>query len=179
MLEAAMDAFWRKGYEATSLTDLCDCTGLHKGSLYQAFGGKHALFIKSLNHYMEQTFREVAAVAFGSASPIENIRAVMQRVVNHAVEDRGCLMINSMIELAPHDPEVKALLNRAGEQRLRMMTDMVVKAQQAGEIRADQRAGRIARQLMVTLAGVAATVKCFMSSAQALETIDDAIASWA
>ena len=37
-LEAAMDAFWAKGYEATSMADLCNCTGLHKGSLYQAFG---------------------------------------------------------------------------------------------------------------------------------------------
>ena len=50
VLTAAMDAFWRQGYEATSLSDLCACTGLHKGSLYQAFGGKHELFMKSLEH---------------------------------------------------------------------------------------------------------------------------------
>ena len=52
-LEAAMDAFWQKGYEATSLSDLCTCTGLHKGSLYQAFGDKHQLFMRALLHYAD------------------------------------------------------------------------------------------------------------------------------
>ena len=52
-LEAAMDAFWAKGFEATSMTDLCNCTGLHKGSLYQAFGDKHTLFLKALKHLSE------------------------------------------------------------------------------------------------------------------------------
>ena len=47
-LEAAMDSFWQKGFEATSLADLCACTGLHKGSLYQAFGDKHQLFMRAL-----------------------------------------------------------------------------------------------------------------------------------
>ena len=178
-LEAAMDAFWRKGYEATSLTDLCTCTGLHKGSLYQAFGDKHHLFMRSLKHYADRTFSETAAVAFQSDSPLENIRAVMHKVVNDAVEDRGCLMINSMVELAPHDPEVKAALNKVIEQRLRMMTDLVTSAQRAGEIRSDQDPARLARQFMVTLAGVATTVKGFMGTEQAHEVIDDLLVSWA
>ena len=48
-----MDAFWAKGFEATSMTDLCSCTGLHKGSLYQAFGDKHTLFMNALKHYSD------------------------------------------------------------------------------------------------------------------------------
>ena len=178
-LEAAMDAFWRKGYEATSLTDLCTCTGLHKGSLYQAFGDKHQLFMRSLKHYADRTFSETAAVAFQSDSPLENIRAVMHKVVNDAVEDQGCLMINSLVELAPHDPEVKAALKKVIEQRLRMMTDLVTSAQRAGEIRSDQDPARLARQFMVTLAGVATTVKGFMGTEQAHEVIDDLLVSWA
>lgn len=43
VLDAAMKAFWAKGYESTSLADLVEVTGLHKGSLYQAFGDKHTL----------------------------------------------------------------------------------------------------------------------------------------
>ena len=62
-----MDAFWAKGYEATSMADLCTCTGLHKGSLYQAFGDKHSLFMNALKHYSDREFREVAAVAFQSS----------------------------------------------------------------------------------------------------------------
>ncbi len=83
-----MEAFWRNGYEATSVADLCTCTGLHKGSLYQAFGDKHQLFMRSLKHYSDRTFSETAVVAFQSDSPLENIRAVMHKVVNDAVEDQ-------------------------------------------------------------------------------------------
>ena len=53
VLDAAMKAFWANGYEATSLADLVSVTGLHKGSLYQAFGDKHSLFIQTLSRYLQ------------------------------------------------------------------------------------------------------------------------------
>jgi TetR/AcrR family transcriptional repressor of nem operon len=146
-LEAAMDEFWKKGYESTSLNDLCCCTGLHKGSLYQAFGDKHKLFMRSLNHYKlfmrslnhyaDREFKDVAAVAFQQDSPLDSIRALVRTVCDHAAEGRGCLMINSMVELAPHDPEVKELLTNEGQRRIQMMTELLTKAQEAGEIRAE------------------------------------------
>jgi len=172
-----MDAFWRQGYEATSLADLCDCTGLHKGSLYQTFGDKHQLFMKSLQHYIDCVFGDVAAAAQASSSPLENIRSAMQTAVGRTVEDQGCMMINSLVELAPHDPEVKAALQAVAEREIRMMTELVAKAQAAGEITSTQDPGRLARQLMVTLAGIAATVKGFLNSDEALQTMDDTIAS--
>jgi len=178
VLNAAMDAFWTKGYEATSLSDLCDCTGLHKGSLYQTFGDKHALFMKALEHYADTEFREVAAVAFRSDSPLENIRAAVQKICDDAGNEKGCMMINSMVELAPHDPEVRVALKRFGGQRLRVMTDLIAKAQQAGEIRGDLDPHKLARQLMVTLAGSAAMVKGFLEPREIAETLDDLIACW-
>ena len=173
-----MGAFWRKGYEATSLADLCDCTGLHKSSLYQTFGDKHQLFMRSLEHYAEQTFRDVAAAAFESDSPLENIKAVVHKVCDDAGHSKGCMMINAMVELAPHDPEVKAAINKVGEKRLRMMTDLIDKARQAGEIRAGQEPYKLARQLMISIAGVAATVKAFLDRDEAIEVLDELIESW-
>ncbi len=173
-----MDAFWRKGYGATSLADLCDCTGLHKGSLYQTFGDKHQLFMRSLEHYAEQTFRNVAAVAFQSDSPLENIRAVVHKVCEDAAQSHGCMMINAMVELAPHDPEVKAAINKIGEKRRRMMIDLIEKAQRAGEIRKGQEPFKLARQLMISIAGVAATAKGFLSQAEGIEILDELIDSW-
>ena len=172
-----MGAFWRRGYEATSLSDLCDCTGLHKGSLYQTFGGKHQLFMKSLQHYIDTMFGAVAAAAYASPSPLENIRSVLRTAVSNACGDQGCMMINSLVELAPHDPEVKQALQAVAVRESQMMTDLVSKAQQAGEIDSGRDPARIARQLMVTLAGLAATIKGFVTADQAFETIDDTIAS--
>lgn len=178
VLEAAMCAFWHKGYEATSLADLCDCTGLHKGSLYQTFGDKHQLFMQSLQHYADQAFRDVAAVAFQSDSPLDNIKAVVQKVCQDAGDQQGCMVINTMVELAPHDPEVKAAIKKVGDKRLRMMTDLIDKAQQAGEIRRGPEPYKLARQLLITLAGVAATVKGFLHKDDASEVLDELIDSW-
>ena len=168
-----MDAFWRKGYEATSLADLCACTGLHKGSLYQAFGDKHQLFMRALEHYSNSHIQAVAGSAFTSDSPLENIRMVMRKMVDELEEGQGCLMINTLVELAPHDEEIRKALNKFGQQQLRLMTGLVEKAQQAGEIRSDEPADSIALRLMVMLAGIATTVRdsCRWKRRRALSTM--------
>lgn len=178
VLEAAMDAFWSKGYEATSMADLCDCTGLHKGSLYQSFGDKHALFMRALHHYSDKEFRETMAVVKSSASPLQNMRAIMHKVCEGADECKGCLVINSMVELAPHNEDVKAAVNSFGEKRLHFMAEMIGEAQKAGEIRAELQPEKLAAQLMVTMAGLAATSKSFMGSKEGVEILDHTIDLW-
>ncbi len=101
MLDVAMDLFGRQGYEATSMTDLCVATGLHKGSLYQAFGNKHQLFLRSLQHYTKQSFTEEASSAYLSDSPMENLRTLVRKVVERCFAGHGCLDVNSLVELAP------------------------------------------------------------------------------
>ena len=98
-----MDAFWAKGFEATSMTDLCNCTGLHKGSLYQAFGDKHHLFMEALTHYSNKEFEDTRAVISESNTPLENIRAVVNKICGDAGGENGCMMINSLVELAVLD----------------------------------------------------------------------------
>lgn len=173
-----MGAFWRRGYEATSLAELCDCTGLHKGSLYQSFGDKHQLFMRALHHYADAEFKEVAAVAFASESPLENIRAAVNKICDDSGTEKGCMMINSMVELAPHNADVKTALKEIGEKRVRFMMDMIGKAQQAGEVRQELDPYKLARQLMVTLAGSAAVVKGFLGRDEIVELLDELIDSW-
>ena len=177
-LEAAMDAFWENGYESTSLADLCTCTGLHKGSLYQAFGDKHQLFMKALHHYADREFKETAAVAFEHESPLESIRAVVRTVCTHAEEGRGCMMINSMVELAPHDPDVRNAVDNEAHRRLRVLTELLTKAQKLGEVRADLVPRKLAQQLMIGLAGSAALVKGMITTDQVIEILEDMIDNW-
>ena len=178
VLAAAMDAFWRKGYEATSLSELCRCTGLNKGSLYQAFGDKHRLFMRSLAHYADMEYREVVAAASKSESPLENIRAAVRKICDDAGSDKGCMMINSLVELAPHDPEVKIMLQSFGAQRMQALAGMIAAAQQAGEIRAGLDAHRLARQLMMALAGAAAMAKGFLPNDEIVAALFEMIDSW-
>ena len=51
-LEAAMFLFWRKGFAATSMNDLCDAMGISSPSLYAAFGSKEALYLEVVEHYV-------------------------------------------------------------------------------------------------------------------------------
>lgn len=173
-----MDAFWAKGFEATSMADLCNCTGLHKGSLYQAFGDKHTLFMNALAHYSDSEFQETAAVVKASNSPLENIRAVVNKICDDAGGEKGCLMINSMVELAPHDPAVKTALQGFGELRMRTITRMIAEAQEAGDISVTTEPHKLARQLMMTMAGGAAMVKGLLAPEDMLETMNDLIDSW-
>ena len=151
---------------------------MNKASLYRVFGDKHQLFMAALKNYSDIEFRETTAIMSESASPLTNLRAVVQKVCEDADSDKGCLMINSMVELAPHDPEVKDLLQRIGTQRLRAMADMIGKAQQAGEIREQRDPEKLARQLMVTLAGAATMVKGFLTREDMVEVLDELIESW-
>ena len=173
-----MDEFWKKGYESTSLNDLCCCTGLHKGSLYQAFGDKHQLFMRSLNHYAEREFKDVAAAAFEQDSPLDSIRALVRTVCDHAAEGRGCLMINSLVELAPHDPEVREMLAKEGQRRIGVRAELLTKAQALGEIRAELDPLRLAQQLMVGLAGSAALVKGLITTEEVMELLESTIDLW-
>ena len=178
VLVAAMEAFWRKGYEATSLVDLTDATGLNKASLYRVFGDKHQLFMAALKNYADIEYRETTAVISEQASPLTNIRAVVKKITDDAGSEKGCMMINSMVELAPHDPEVKKLLQSFGEQRLQAIMGMIVQAQEAGEIRPELDAGKLAVSLMIAFAGSAAMVKGFMPNEAILQNLADLIDSW-
>ena len=178
VLAAAMDAFWRKGFEATSLVDLTECTGLNKASLYRVFGDKHELFKSALKHYSEMEFREVTGVIRETASPLENIRAVIHKITTDFAHEKGCMITNSMVELAPHDPEVRQMLREFGEKRIHAMVGMIARAQQAGEVRPELEPMELAVSLMIALAGSAAMVKGFMENRQIAKNLENLIDSW-
>ena len=173
-----MDAFWAKGYEATSMADLCCCTDMHKGSLYQAFGDKHTLFMGALRHYADSEFHETTAVLSESNTPLENLRALVNKICEDAAGEKGCMMINTMVELAPHDPAVKAALQGFGQQRMQAATEMIAAAQASGELSVKTEPSRLARQLMMTMAGGAAMVKGLLEPGDFVETMNDLIDSW-
>jgi TetR/AcrR family transcriptional repressor of nem operon len=118
-LDAAIECFRQRGYEATSIRDLTDCMGIGPTSLYNSFGDKRALFIKALERYVDRSVRARLARLESSLPPKQAVRALIEDVVERSLTDRtrgGCLLINSALEIAPHDPEVGAeIAKRLGE----------------------------------------------------------------
>src|ERR1700741_2764742 len=106
VLDAAIDRFWQRGYEATSVRDLAQEMDIAGASLYNAFGDKRALYERALNRYLDQTFRERIRRLEPNLPPRQAIVAFLQEIVKRSLTDkqrRGCLLVNSAIESAPHD----------------------------------------------------------------------------
>jgi AcrR family transcriptional regulator len=102
-LDAAMDCFWRDGYEATSVRDLAARTGTNGTSLYNAFGDKRLLFREVLRRYADRSTRE-RITRFETTLPSkEAIRAFFGEIIDRSIGDdrRRCLLVNTAIEVAP------------------------------------------------------------------------------
>ena len=108
-LSKAMESFWCHGYDATSVQDLVKTMGINRGSLYDTFGDKHALFLASLDHYNQTVLSTLLAQLEAPSAAKSAIVACIQGIVEHALNDplqKGCLITNTAVELAAQDPEV-------------------------------------------------------------------------
>ncbi len=175
-LEAAANTFWLRGYEATSLEDLMKATGLHKGSLYKAFNGKHDLFMRSLDHYLRkiETIRRqsIESEASPKAGLLNWIRRSGELCRDEAGNWRGCMAVNTIAELGPHDPEVMALMVRDYGQMVALLTDTIERGQAANEFRADLDADATARLVLTLMAGLTIILKAGIPLEQAMTTTD-------
>ena len=110
-LDAATDCFWREGYEATSIRELAAEMGINAPSLYNAFGDKRALFRDVLRRYVERSTRARIDRFETSLPPKQAVQSFLNDIVESSLADkhrRGCLLVNSALEIAPHDPELGA-----------------------------------------------------------------------
>lgn len=109
MLDAAIGQFWSRGFESTSIRDLADSMGIATPSLYHAFGDKRGLYAAALERYVANRLHAPVAQLEADHTPLDAIRAFFGLVVDRSCRDkerRGCLLINSAIEIAPHDFEL-------------------------------------------------------------------------
>lgn len=114
VLDRAARTFWARGYEATSMNDLVEATGLHRGSLYAAFDGKRGLFLKSLRHfdsvYRADFLDAIAREHTGRDAILAAFQGVRQLTVDGDVPG-GCLLVNTALELSPHDAEIRNFID--------------------------------------------------------------------
>ncbi len=132
-LDAALKLFWEKGYEATSVQDLVDATGVNRASLYETFGCKRALFEKALGRFVEDHDPNVAAA--GAEPGLPRIRAILEQAGRDAASDpRGCMMVNTMVELAAQDAGIRALGQSARTQMQNWFASCLDDAARLGQI---------------------------------------------
>lgn len=157
VLDAAIECFWQRGLEATSVRNLSEATGLNQPSLYNAFGDKRQLFARSLERYAAKSMRARIARLEKAHAPADAIRAFFRELIKRSLTDRdrrGCLIVNSALEVAPHD----AALRRAIEGYLVEIESFFLrclqKARDDGSLTSGHDVRDLARQFLGLLLGL-------------------------
>ena len=158
-LSRALDVFWDKGFEATSMQDLVDAMGIGRASLYAAFGSKEELFGEALDLYSQQT-----VTAF--LDPIDRpgpLRRVLGDFLRSLVENqcaaghRSCLMIKSALMTSCSDEETRSRVADFSKRLEAALYARLRRARDDGEVDPDRNLRSLARSLANTVQGLAVT----------------------
>ncbi|GAB4181039.1 MAG: TetR/AcrR family transcriptional regulator [Wenzhouxiangellaceae bacterium] len=183
VLETILQQFWRHGYEATTLAHLTAATGLHKGSLYQAFGDKKTLFIKSLNHYLNKEYLQVLEQLLQLPRGLDQLRKLLHIMIEFATSDSdyncGCMAVNTLVELAPHDPEILQVLEDAFAKRKQTVAEMIRAAQVQGQIKQTMAPEAAAQLVCTMIAGLSTSLKGILDEQQAHQVVEDFLSTLA
>lgn len=157
VLEKAMNVFWRTGYSATSVTDLVNATKLKPGSLYGAFQSKRGLFLEVIDTYAARSLNRVSSVMEDAETPLKGIEQFFKCFCDDLVNDRlgkGCLMVNTMLELATEDDEIRERVGGYLSQVETYFTKALTQAQEQGLLDKQQSAEDLATYLMTNIWGL-------------------------
>jgi TetR/AcrR family transcriptional repressor of nem operon len=157
VLQSAVECFWSRGFEATSVRDLADSMGITGASLYNAFGDKRSLYRRSLDCYVSQSFGDRVRRLEGRVPPLDALEAFFSEVIERSLADKqrkGCMLVNSALELAPHDLEFRRVIAGVLVEVEAFFRRSVEAGQTSRTITTSQSADDLARMLLSVLLGV-------------------------
>ncbi|WP_326698436.1 TetR/AcrR family transcriptional regulator [Streptomyces sp. NBC_01754] len=178
-LRSALELFWRRGYEATSMADLVEHLGIGRASLYATFGNKRELYLKAMDRYSEGRDPLLLAELSRPGPALPAVRAVIRRFASEATSPehrlRGCLITNTAAELAPHDAEAARRVETGWEHLESSLHSALVRAQAQGELREDRDPRALARMLLVLLQGIRVVGKASSDPARVRDAAEQAL----
>ena len=157
VLASARDVFWARGYDGASLDDLTQAMRIGRASLYAEFGDKHSLFLEALDRYRAERWAQMSDVLEAATSVRAGIAALLRGTVNALWSDegrRGCLLVNSIAELASSDPAVASRTAESFERTAGLLRSALERGVRSGELEPSLDAEATARYLANTLNGL-------------------------
>lgn len=155
VLNEALKVFWKNGYGGTSMKQLIGCMGLNPGSIYAAFGDKKALFFRVMNCYTD-LIREKHSELREHNTPRGLIMALfdeMNTAIHAKAKCDGCFMVNTAVDISPQDNEIQQYTSRWFAELEDFFQQIIIDAQQLGEVRKDLDPGKAARNLIALVCG--------------------------
>ncbi|MEV0319389.1 TetR/AcrR family transcriptional regulator [Streptomyces sp. NPDC050658] len=179
VVTAAMETFWRHGYEGTSTRALCDSTGLGPSSLYNTFGGKHRLYVRALQRYYETSTAEQVEILRAAGPVKERLRDMMIHAVDadlDAADGRGCFAISAAVEIGGLDPEVREAVRRSFDRVEEELRTVVETGRRTGELRSTGDARTVARRVQSTYYGLRVLARVQDDRQALLDTVESTLA---
>ena len=150
----ARSLFWEKGYQATSMEDLVQGMGLNRGSIYDTYGDKHALYLQCLKSYVCEAETCYKAMAAEYDSPMEALEQIVYKAAAITVqEQKSCMAVKASFELGNSDAEAYKVLRANADTITRLFATLLVKAQEKGELSGDKDPQLLARFVQSSLSG--------------------------
>ncbi|MYR40913.1 TetR/AcrR family transcriptional regulator [Streptomyces sp. SID5910] len=179
-LWAALELFWRRGYEATSMSDLVEHLGVGRASLYATFGNKRELYLKALERYEQGLLPDLLTDLARPGPALPGVRSLVRRYAAEATAEelrgRGCFVTNTAAELAPHDPVAARRVERNWDQLETVLHASLVRARAQGELPAGRDPLTLARMLLVLLQGLRVVGKASADPARVRDAAEQALA---
>ncbi|QEG20600.1 TetR/AcrR family transcriptional regulator [Mariniblastus fucicola] len=157
VVDQVMQVFWNKGYTATSITDLTTATGIKRGSLYNAFDGKHDLFLQALLRYGDGNRTKKLKMLESIESPIESIEMLFSYWLERALRDpdkKGCMLINTAVDFTHHESDVQNAVVEGCDEVVGFCEKQITRGIELGEISNSVEARPTARSLFSALVGI-------------------------
>jgi TetR/AcrR family transcriptional repressor of nem operon len=173
-LDKAMHVFWQKGYNGTPPQDILDGTGLSRSSLYDTYGDKHTLFLRTLHRYRQRETAFAIRYLDEAADPAQAIRNIFHgayAAFTTRWPRRGCLMVNTLNEMAPHDAEIETIVKENRQALEDAYARAVRRGQQQGQIARTHSPRALARYLVNSLWGLTTNLKLGLDKKAAEEIV--------
>ncbi len=157
VLNKAVNLFWEKGYNGTSAQDLVNELGISRSSLYDTYGDKYQLFKNSLLQYRKQFAGAMIEMIDKSVDYEKTLKDVFQYVVTESLQEKfskGCFMVNSSIELAPHNLEIAEIVNENMQDIEDALFSLIKKGQDIGQFSKSHSARSLARFIFNAISGL-------------------------
>ncbi|MEV7670328.1 MULTISPECIES: TetR/AcrR family transcriptional regulator [unclassified Streptomyces] len=179
-LRAALELFWARGYEATTMAELVEHLGIGRASIYATFGSKHELYLKALDRYAETQDPRIVEELSAPGPALPGVRALVRRFAAEAAADEGrlngCFVTNSAAELGPRDAAVARRVELSWEQVETLLHAALTRARAGGELPADRDPRALARMFLVLLQGVRVVGKASSDPARVRDAAEQALA---
>ena len=173
VLQKAMVLFWEQGYEKTSIQDLVTHMGIHRRSMYDTFGDKHTLFMRSLDCYDEIIGTKIDSQIKALNSVKQAIRRLFEvAIYNDEKKPIGCLTVNTAVESSLHDGQIAEKVVDSFSKTEKLLNELLLQGQTSGEISRHHDAKKLSQFMHNSLVGLRVLAKT-NNDKEKLESIID------